>query len=99
MSLSVQTATQVVLMVSDVVVDYETDGELYRALDGATLRVGVGETVGLVGESGSGKSSLALAVGGLLPTNARVQGEVVVGDISVLTGTQEELRSLRRRDL
>ena len=38
-----------------------------RAVDGVSLDVGKGESVGLVGESGCGKSSLANAVMGLVP--------------------------------
>src|SRR5207244_4497850 len=41
------------------------------AVRGASLAVGKGETHCLVGESGCGKSVTALAVMGLLPSNAR----------------------------
>jgi len=45
-----------------------------RALEGATLSVAVGRTLGLVGESGSGKSTLARCVVGLtLPSEGRVE--------------------------
>ncbi|WP_046113086.1 ABC transporter ATP-binding protein [Aquincola tertiaricarbonis] len=37
-----------------------------------------GETLGLIGESGSGKSITALALMGLLPERARVQGQVLL---------------------
>lgn len=37
-----------------------------RAVQGATLRVGAGELVGLIGPNGAGKSSLLKAVAGLL---------------------------------
>ncbi|PLZ02175.1 microcin ABC transporter ATP-binding protein [Burkholderia sp. WAC0059] len=40
----------------------------FRALDGASVAVRQGETLGIVGESGSGKSTLALAMLGLQRT-------------------------------
>jgi peptide/nickel transport system ATP-binding protein len=47
--------------------------ERLQALD---LDLAAGEVLGLVGESGSGKSLTALAIAGLLPAGAQVQGQV-----------------------
>jgi peptide/nickel transport system ATP-binding protein len=71
-----------------------------RALDGATLTVSAGETVGVVGESGSGKSTLGAAVGGLLPSSATITtGDVRVDGESVRRLRPSELRELRRNRL
>ncbi len=45
-----------------------------RVLDGVSLTLGKGETLGLVGESGSGKSLLCLSLLGLLPKGVMVDG-------------------------
>ncbi|PSJ56391.1 ABC transporter ATP-binding protein [Kumtagia ephedrae] len=47
-----------------------------EALAGIDLTIGAGERVAVIGESGSGKSSLALAIAGLLPRDARVGGSL-----------------------
>jgi peptide/nickel transport system ATP-binding protein len=47
-----------------------------RAVRGVDLELARGEVLGLVGESGSGKSATALAVTGLLPATAQVEGSV-----------------------
>lgn len=48
--------------------------KVFRALDGVSLTIGRGESVGLVGQSGSGKSTLARAILGLEPLD---EGRVV----------------------
>jgi peptide/nickel transport system ATP-binding protein len=55
-------AGEPLLAVDDLSVTYRTRGRTNKALDGATLRLQRGETLGIVGESGSGKSTLSKAI-------------------------------------
>src|SRR2546422_3194012 len=62
-----------------------------RAVDGVSLEVDEGETVGLVGESGCGKTTLAYAITQLLPANAYVLGgEIIFGGESAVSRYRAE---------
>jgi peptide/nickel transport system ATP-binding protein len=60
------------LTVNNLSVHFHTDRGVVRALDGAGLRIGKGEVVGLIGESGCGKSTMARTVLRVLPPGGRV---------------------------
>ena len=69
-------------------------GQRLRAVDGVSLEIAAGETVGLVGESGCGKSTLGRAVLQLVRPNAgRIEFEGV--DLCGLSDAQ--LRPYRRK--
>ena len=55
------------LVATDVRKAFRVAGGRVVALDGVTLELPVGQTVGLLGESGSGKSTLARVIAGLEP--------------------------------
>ena len=84
----------------DLAIEYETSGGVVRALDGAELAIEPGVSLGLVGESGSGKTTLGMAIGRLLPVNARRAGGTLhLGGRSVFDLADGELARLRQREL
>ena len=62
------------LSIDDLHVTFKTEEGLVTAVRGVDLAVYPNETLGIVGESGSGKSVTMLAVMGLLPRTAKVEG-------------------------
>lgn len=53
-----------------------------RAVDGVSLQINAGETLGLVGESGCGKTSLAKAIAGIVPPES---GRITVDGTDIQT--------------
>jgi oligopeptide/dipeptide ABC transporter ATP-binding protein len=65
-----------------------------RAVDGVTLALGRGETLGLVGESGSGKSTLAKSLIRLEPVTS---GQIHLDGIDILAISERAFVPMRRR--
>ncbi len=89
------------LEVSDLRVEFAVDSAgrraAVRAVDGVSLALQAGRTLGLVGESGCGKSVTALAIMGLVP---QPPGRIAGGRVSfegedLLRAPPERLRELR----
>ena len=83
-----------VLEASDIVVNFDTDAGRITAVDGVSLHLNEGETVGLVGESGCGKSTLARAVMQLVPMT---RGSVHLEGTDLASLSRRELRRRRHR--
>jgi oligopeptide/dipeptide ABC transporter ATP-binding protein len=72
-----------------------------RAVDGVSLEIFPGETMGLVGESGCGKSMTALSILKLYP---QPQGKIVAGEIffegqNLVPLKEEEMRKIRGKKI
>jgi peptide/nickel transport system ATP-binding protein len=87
------------LQVQDLALDYRSHRGTVHALDGVSLSMAPGEMLGLVGESGCGKTSLARALTGVLPGNARItRGRILWQGRDLLTLSDAEHRQLRWRE-
>ena len=72
------------LEVTELRTAFRTPGGLVRAVDGVSLTLDRGRTLGIVGESGSGKSVLARSIMGLLPPrNVERSGRIVYDGVDI----------------
>lgn len=83
------------LDVRDLSVRYTTPEGVVQAIDGLSFSLQAGEALGIVGESGAGKSQAALAMLGLLATNAAVTGSIRFEDRELLGQAEREWSRLR----
>lgn len=73
---------------------FSSDKKPIRAVDGVSLVIHKGETLGLVGESGCGKTTIGKAILRLIePTS----GEIIFGNQNILQMDRASLRKLRPR--
>jgi oligopeptide transport system ATP-binding protein len=93
-------APEPLLFVEDLRVRFSTRRGHVYAVNGVTVSVAPGETLGLVGESGCGKSVTALAVLGLLARNGEVtSGRAVFAGRDLIGLPDSELRRVRGREI
>ncbi|MDE1180853.1 ABC transporter ATP-binding protein [Paraburkholderia sp.] len=81
------------LRVRDLQMHYTRNGRTLRAVDGVSLDIARGETLGLVGESGCGKSTLSRT---LLRLNPATAGTIELDGIDITQLHGNGLRTMRR---
>jgi peptide/nickel transport system ATP-binding protein len=83
------------LGVVDLKTHFRTERGTVRAVDGVSLSLERGKTLGVVGESGSGKTILSRSIMGLLPKrNVVREGHVYYEGADIIGHTQEQMRSV-----
>jgi oligopeptide/dipeptide ABC transporter ATP-binding protein len=83
------------LEVEDLHTSFRTGRGLVRAVDGVSLTLSRGRTLGVVGESGSGKTVLSRSIMGLLPgSNVERSGTVRFSGHDLTTMSLPELREV-----
>lgn len=96
-----QANDEIVLDIKDLVVHYVLEDEIVEAVNGVSLTLKKGQTLGLVGETGAGKTSTALAILNLVPDPPGVikNGSITVCGADVLKMTKKQLEKIRGKDV
>ncbi|MEO6471079.1 MAG: ABC transporter ATP-binding protein, partial [Aeromicrobium sp.] len=87
------------LQVKDLTVTFPQASGDVRAVRGINYVVNEGEFLGIVGESGSGKSVSSMAVMGLLPSNAVIEGDILLRGQSLIGLSDRKLSALRGKEI
>jgi peptide/nickel transport system ATP-binding protein len=90
-------STEPILRVEDLVTAFDTEAGQVRAVDGVSLSVARGRTLGIVGESGCGKTVTALSIVRLLPhpTASLLGGRILFEGEDLATAPIERLHQVR----
>lgn len=85
------------LSIKNLDVEFHTEDGIVKAVDGLSLSIKRGETLGLVGESGCGKSVTALSIMRLIaaPIGRITSGEINFDGTDLLRLSEPEMRKLR----
>lgn len=85
------------LDIKDLVVEYTSNGEIVHAVNGVSLTLEKGKTLGLVGETGAGKTTIAKSILRILPDvgSKIVSGEIHLDGENVLSISESEMRKIR----
>ena len=89
------------LDINNLQVGFDGEAGRVRAVDGVSLSINAGQTVGVVGESGCGKSVTAASVLRLVPSPPGVMlgGQIRFDGRDILAMKREELAALRGREI
>jgi peptide/nickel transport system ATP-binding protein/oligopeptide transport system ATP-binding protein len=89
------------LRIENLKTHFHTHEGVVRAVNGVTISIGKGETLGLVGESGCGKSVTALSVLRLIPDppGKIVDGRILFEGQNLLELGEKEIRDIRGRKI
>ncbi len=90
-----------ILEIQSLSVQFQTDYGITKAVEGLTLSVFEGETLGVVGESGSGKSVTFLSVLKLIPMppGKISSGKILFQGVDLTTLSFKELRKYRGKQI
>jgi peptide/nickel transport system ATP-binding protein len=93
-------ASKEILKIENLKTYFDTWAGLVKAVDGVSLEVKEGETLGLVGESGSGKSVTALSILGIVPKPGKIiDGRIMYKGENLLEKTESDMQKVRGKEI
>ena len=101
MSEQYEKENDVLLSVRDLEVVYTSAGAVIDAVNGVSLEIKRGQSLGLVGETGAGKTTIAKSILGILPDPpAKVlNGQIVLDGQDLLKLPEKEMRGIRGKKI
>lgn len=89
------------LSVKDLVVEYSSDRRAVHAVNGVSLELRRGKTLGLVGETGAGKTTIAKSILRILPEPpSKVRsGQILVDGEDLMKKSQKEMLKIRGKKI
>ena len=89
-----------ILEIDDLHTEIDLKPAVVRAVDGVSLSIAAGETLGLVGESGCGKTMTGMSVMKLLPPGGRIRsGSIRLNGRDIVPLDEREMRSIRGNEV
>ena len=88
------------LRFEDLTIHFPTEEGDVRAVNGVSLSVEAGQTLGLVGETGAGKTTTALGLLRLVPEPGQVEsGSIIYKDRDIMTMSEKEVQDIRGNEI
>ena len=88
------------LEIKNLMTVFDTAQGRIKAVNGVSLKIDSGDTLGVVGESGCGKTMLALSVMRLVPANGKIiNGQILFSGHDLLKISEDEMRARRGSEI
>ncbi len=88
------------LEITDLRTEIRLKQGVVHAVDGVTIHVETGETLGIVGESGCGKTMTALSIMQLLPTGGHItSGSITLSGQEISSFSVDDMRRIRGNEI
>src|SRR4030065_2336074 len=88
------TISEPLIEVKDLRVEFDVRAGIVKAVDGFTMTINRGKTVGVIGESGCGKSMTARAILNMIPKPGKITNGEIIYYRRLKHGPQSEMADI-----